>query len=617
MMTTLATTADADLQKAADPRAVPERPSVSLDAFSSVLEAVGDLATTDDADAAYARVARRLGEVAPWDTAAVLFLDATDDELSFRWSEGLPESVAKRWRFGLGQGLVGRVAEQALAEEGAASAGRVVVLDEQSGADEEDCPPLPSLRSELAVPLPGRRQLMGVLSLGSRQSGAFTDEHLHFVSLVARHLGRSIESSCAHERARRLARNLSLLQEAGRDLTSILDRRRLLERISDILGRLIDYQLFSVMVWKEDEQQLETLFSKHHPDVAKPQVLKLGEGLCGSAAALRQPVRVGNVHLDPRYIQCSDERVRSELVVPLVIEDRLLGIVDLESFDYEAFSEEHEQLLQTLASSIAVALENANLYERLREDEQRLDRDLTTAREVQRFLLPRRSPWVPGLQIGVANVPARHLGGDIYDFYSYGRGRTAFAIGDVAGKGTGAALYGSLTVGLLRGGYAGDSQCDPPCVMAYLNDELRQLDVERRFLALGFAVYQSEDRTLELSNAGLPYPWLVRDGEARELEIGGLPLGATHKRDRGSISLRLQTGDFVVFTTDGIDEGRAPGGQPFGTDGVRQLLERCAVSKNDWIAQDLADALIRATDRHLGVGAATDDRTVLVLKVTG
>ena len=437
-------------------RLPPELGRSDLDALSSVLEAVGDLPNTDDTDAAFVRVLERLRLVVPWQTAAVLYFDEADRELTFRWSDGLSDSVAKRWRFGLGQGLVGRVAEQALAEGSSAAGRSIVVIDPSdfegpSSLEDGGCPLLPGLRSELAVPLPGRKRLVGVLDLGllvegGREPEAFTQEHLHFVRLVARHLGCSIESSCAHERARRLARNLSLLQEAGRDLTSILDRERLLERMSDILGRLLDYELFSVMVWNEGEQQLEAVYSKHNrDDIAGVSTLRLGEGLCGAAAALRQPVRVGNVQLDSRYISCSDKRVRSELVVPLVFEDRLLGVVDLESFEYDAFTEEHEQLLQTLASSLAVALENANLYERLRQDEQRLDRDLTTAREVQRFLLPRRSPWVPGLQVGAVNVPARHLGGDIYDFYSYGKGRTAFAIGDVAGKGSAAALTRSST----------------------------------------------------------------------------------------------------------------------------------------------------------------------------
>lgn len=541
--------------------------SRTLDALSSVLEAVGDLPNSGGSDAAYQRIAESLREVVPWQTIAIKRFQESGSESIFRSAQGTRDAGE------------------------------------------------PS-RSELVIPLQGRQGGVGVLELGSHRADAFGSEHKHFAQLVARHLGRGIENACAHARATRLARNLSLLQEVGHELTSILDRQCLLERISDILGRLISFQLFSVMAWNEETQQLEKLFSKHlADDILQPQALRLGEGLCGTAASSLRTVRVGNVHIDPRYIPCSDERVRSELVAPLVIEDRLLGVLDLESFEVDAFSEEHEQLLQTLASSIAVALENANLYERLREDEQRLDRDLTTARKVQRFLLPRRSPWVPGLQVGVVNEPARHLGGDIYDFYSYGDKGTAFAIGDVAGKGTGAALYGSLTVGLLRGGY--DNRCTPACVMAYLNDELHQLEVERRFLALGFAVYQSDSRKLELSNAGLPYPWLVRGGVAQELRVSGLPLGATHRSERETMTLDLEPGDFVVFTTDGIDEMRDGAGVPFGSERVGELLERCAVSSKAWTAQDLADALMRATDEHLGSAVAGDDRTVLVLKVTG
>lgn len=590
-----------------------------LETFSAALEAIGDLATSDDRDAAFRRISDELRRLVPADTVAVLLYDPARQELSFRHAEGLPADMVESWRFGLGQGAIGAAARSGPV----CCTPRGVMPDLPSDLpvrDGVECldegSMLPGLSSELAVPLPGRDgQVLGVLDLGSHRPAAFEAQHVSWVALLARHLGRGIESSCAHDRARRLARNLSLLQEAGRELTSILDRRKLLDRISEILDRLLDYASFSVMVWNEEEGQLEPMFTKHHVTGMDPgTVLKLGQGLCGSAAALRQPVRVGNVKLDPRYVHCSDDRVRSELVAPLVIEDRLLGVIDLESLDYDAFNEDHEQVLMTLASSIAVALENASLYERLRADEQRLDRDLTTAREVQRFLLPRRSPWVPGLQVGVANVPARHLGGDIYDFYSYGEGRTAFAIGDVAGKGTGAALYGSLVVGLLRGGYASDSQCSPPCVMAYLNDELRQLDVERRFLALAFSVYDSASRSLEIANSGLPYPWLVRGGRARELELGGLPLGATDRRDRASSTLELRPGDFVVFTTDGIDEVRDASGRAFGSDAVGELLERAAPHSDT--AQDLADAILRATDRHLAATVASDDRTVLVLKVT-
>lgn len=611
-------------------------PTDRLDAFSRVLEAVGDLPTATDADAALGRIAERLRELVPFTSFAILLCDPDagdhgndvsggrlrpDRELRFRYAEGLPDDVVENWRFGMGQGLIGRAAD-----EGARRAG-----GEESGDGTRDL--LPGLRSELAVPLDGRQRMVGVLDLGSDAADAFTDDDLHLVELVARHLGRTIESSWAHHRARRLARNLSLLQEASRGLASILDRDKLLESIADIVRRLIDYELFSVMLWNDDEECLETVFDRRSLGcgIVKNR-LYLGEGLTGSAAALRRPVRVGNVGLDPRYVQCGDERVRSELVLPLLFEDRLLGVLDIESYEYDAFTAEHEQILQTLASNVAVALENSELYQRLRDDERRLDRDLTTAREVQRFLLPRRSPWVPGLQVGFANVPARHLGGDVYDFYPYGDGRMAFAVGDVAGKGTGAALYGSLTIGLLRG-YATDTQCGPACLMGYLDEELRQLDLEKRFLAFSFAVYDAG--RLTWANAGLPYPWLVRDGKARELEVGGLPLGSLGHFDRETgrpvprpeESLELEPGDFVVFATDGLDECRDADGEPFGEERVRRVLERHAGgaqngaardgSAQDISAQDVADALLRATDRHLGDRPPSDDRTALVLKVAG
>ena len=141
---------------------------------------------------------------------------------------------------------------------------------------------------------------------------------------------------------------------------------------------------------------------------------------------------------------------RTAIAVPLLFEDRLIGVIDLESVEYDAFSVEHEQLLATLGSSLAIALANAEMYERLTERERSFDRDLKAARKVQEQLLPRTTPWVQGVQIAAANQPARHLGGDFYDFLPYGDGKIAIAVGDVAGKSTSAALYGSLTVGMLR-----------------------------------------------------------------------------------------------------------------------------------------------------------------------
>jgi len=138
------------------------------------------------------------------------------------------------------------------------------------------------------------------------------------------------------------------------------------------------------------------------------------------------------------------------MVIPLLLQDRLVGVPDLESTQLSAFTMENERMLGIVGSYIAVALENSRLYEQSRDREQRMQHDLDTAREVQRQLLPQDKRTVAGLDIASAYVPARQLAGDFYDFLPYGSGRLGIALGDVSGKGTAAALYGSLTVGILR-----------------------------------------------------------------------------------------------------------------------------------------------------------------------
>ncbi len=410
------------------------------------------------------------------------------------------------------------------------------------------------------------------------------------------------------------ARKLELLHEVARELVAILDRDELIERVAQLTKQLIDYQLFSVLLWNEDSKRLESILSVRWGGCkSKKFSVGAGEGVLGAVMELERPVRVDDVRLDPRYVNCGDDDVRSELAIPLMIKDRLIGVLDLESYRESAFSEENERLLSTLASSIAIALDNAALYERVREDERQMAADLRTAREMQRFLLPRTTPWFPGLQTAVAYCPARHLGGDLYDFLSYGEGRTAIAVGDVAGKGTSAALYGSLAIGLLRG-YMADNRCDPSCVLTYLNEELCQMQAEKRFLALAFAVYDHRSRTLAVANAGLPYPFLIRNGQIEEIEASGVPVGAMAASEYSHLEIALQPGDVVVFTTDGLDEGLAPDGEAFGTERVLKTLLELESSPT----RDIADGLLAASQLHLGNRSEpSDDRTVVVLKITG
>ena len=387
-------------------------------------------------------------------------------------------------------------------------------------------------------------------------------------------------------------------------------------KVAERIQRLIGYDLFSVMLWNEETRLLEPWVSFQGDGLRLQGVLSvlkvpLGKGLCGTAAALRQAIRVPNVRLDPRYVRCvSGIEINSELVVPLLFKDRLLGVLDFESARYDAFSSRHEQLLGTLSSSLAIALENALLYERLRSEEQRIVDDLETARRIQSHLLPNMSPWIPGLQVGFAYEPARHLGGDFYDFLPYGDGRLGIAVGDVAGKATPAALYGSFAIGLLRE-YASHDVAQPAQVLADMNCKLLHLKVENRFLAMIFAVYDSAERTLVLASSGLPYPFRIAHGTAYEIPLQGVPLGLLPDRVYAEEILRLEPGDAVVICSDGIEESLDRRDEELGAARLRETLETLAGLS----APEIANGVLDAARRHSGSAEPSDDRTVVVLKV--
>jgi sigma-B regulation protein RsbU (phosphoserine phosphatase) len=411
-------------------------------------------------------------------------------------------------------------------------------------------------------------------------------------------------------------RVLALLHDVSQELTAILEREALLGAVARRVSQIVDYQLFTVMLWNEEKQMLEADFSLRFDErIQLRTTLPLNIGLCGTAAAERRPVRVGRVAHDPRYVRCdcdSDVDVRSELVVPLIAKGKIVGVLDLESTRENAFSECDETTISTLAPTIAIALENARLYEQVREGEQRLAEDLARAREVQELLLPAATPNVPGLDIAVGYRPARELGGDFYDFLRYGDGRIGVAVGDVAGKGTAAALYGSLGVGMLRE-HAIAHPCPAHEMLEHLNERLHHSIAGRRgegrFIALVFGIYDEHTQRLELANSGFPRPLLLRSAQPESIPVIGVPLGLLPGTKYDPTSLQLQHGDVLVFCSDGIHECCNDRAEEFGK---KQLSAELLKLARDGSAQAIADGLLEATDCY---GPAGDDRTVVVLRV--
>jgi len=406
---------------------------------------------------------------------------------------------------------------------------------------------------------------------------------------------------------------LRFLMEAASDLNSTLELEKVFHKIARGIRPLIDYHLFCIMLWNERTQMLEHSFSmKYGKEIPQRGGFPLGYGLSGNAAKLRRPIRVSNVLEDPRYVRFRhpEVEIHSELTVPLVFQDQLIGVLDLESTRFDYFTEQHEQVISALASHIATAIANARLFEQSRQHEQRMAHELATAREIQRGLLPHVPPPSESLEIGSAYAPADKLGGDFYDFLRCPDGRLAFAVGDVAGKATPAALLASLAVGLLRG-HVVERPYEPDEMLADLNGHLRSATADNRFVAMIYGLFDELTHTVQLANAGFPYALLASQGQLRAVDEGGIPLGLWSETTYTTRTLPVSPGDVLILCSDGLMEARNERGEIFETVQLRSVIDELVGQP----AEQIADGLNRAALGFAGGETRQeDDYTTVVLK---
>src|SRR5690606_37952184 len=274
--------------------------------------------------------------------------------------------------------------------------------------------------------------------------------------------------------------------------------------------------------------ELEIKMAVQYGEKVELPKVRMGEGLVGYAALHREAVLVPDVSKDSRYIPVVDD-VRSELVVPMLIKDRCIGVFDLESPELDAFSKRDVEILTLLASQAAVAIENARLYEQVSANESRLERELQFAQRVQMALLPTKLPKkVRGIDLAVSFAPARELGGDFHDFLIPDSNSLVIAVGDVSGKGVAAAVHSVFAGELVRGRpfrrrYLPE-RSSPANVLMSLNTILHERQLEEHYCALCYTMFDLNRRTVTLANSGVPYPIRISEGQTSRVELPGVPL---------------------------------------------------------------------------------------------
>ncbi len=565
-----------------------------------LLEVADVVNTTLDLDTTLRRVAELVRKLIDYEIFGILLLNEKTQELYFRFQVGYSPEVAERMRIKVGEGVTGIAAQR-----------REAILVDDVAQDQRYISAVPNVRSELAVPLIIKNRLIGVIDIESPQPNHFTEEHKRLLTLIASRMAVGIENARLYTRTTRQARTLVLLNEIARELTSILNVDELLKRIAELLSRLIDYQMFSILLLDEAGEKLQHRFSQRFQEnIQLKHEIPLGRGVVGYAAQHKQAVLVPDVKKDSRYIQGNPE-TRSELAVPLVYKDKVIGVLDLEHTRRGFFTDDHKRTVTTLAAQVAIAIENAQLYEQIARQEKRLERDLAMARQLQFRLLPPTLPKLAHLDIAAKFVPARAIGGDLYDFVGYSMSRTAIVIGDVSGKGAPAAIYAALVSGILRS--HAPIEPGPAEMLSAVNFSLGERRIDGQFVSLIYAVWDDRNRTLQVANSGLPRPIYCHDGKIEIIEATGLPLGLFDDADYDEFSFRAKPGDMFVFFSDGILDASNKAEELFGRERVGEIV---AANPNA-SANEMVKLIFQAVAEHASGVEAFDDQTVVAIRVKG
>jgi sigma-B regulation protein RsbU (phosphoserine phosphatase) len=567
-----------------------------------LLEVADVVNTTLDLDTTLRRVAELVRKVIDYEIFAILLLNERSQELRFRFQVGYPREYADRARIKVGQGVTGRAAQTRQA---------ILVEDTCKDKDAGYIEAIPNVRSELAVPLIVKNRVIGVIDLEAREPGYFTDEHRRLLTLIASRMAVGIENAQLYTRTTRQARTLLLLNEIARELSSILNVDELLKRIAELLNRIIDYQMFSILLLDESGERLSHRFSlRFQENIHLKHDIPIGKGLVGAAAEEKTAVLVPDVSKDPRYVMANPE-TKSELAVPLIYKDKVIGVLDLEHTRRGFFTEDHKRTITTLAAQVAIALENARLYEEIARQERRLERDLALARELQFRLLPQAMPKVGHLELAARFSPARAIGGDLYDFVPYSLSRMGIVIGDVSGKGAPAAIYAALVNGILRS--HAPIEPGPAEMLSAVNFSLAERRIEAQYICLLYAVWDDQRRTLQIANSGIPRPIYVHDGKTEIVEATGLPLGLFDEAEHDELTFKTKPGDLFVFFSDGILDARNKAGDMFGRSGVERVIAGCTDQSPDCVV----NSLFTAVAEHAAGEDTFDDQTVLAIRVKG
>ncbi len=413
------------------------------------------------------------------------------------------------------------------------------------------------------------------------------------------------------ERVAREGDLLALISKVGITLLSSSTLEQTLEQIVSLVFEAVPADRCLLMMRDEANEELRVAVARLRDRAGEVGEIRVSRNVMDEVVIRGKSVLTSDAQHDPRFASGTVvlQGVRSVLAVPLGVSEKVFGIIYADSPIAEGrFTEDHLKVLTTLASVAAIRVENARLVE-ARFQQERLERELQLAMEIQQRFQPTASPVVTGYEFQGISFPCYEIGGDYYDFIPRADGRLVITLGDVSGKGTAAALLmSSLHAAIHAQTGSHDSLVE---TISAVNNYLADNIPPNRFVTLFYAELDPESGTLSFLNAGHNPPLIVHAaGTVEQLAAGGLPLGIRTNAEYREGRTQLQLGDVLVIYSDGVTEAASPSGEEFGPTRLYEVVSRNVEASAAGIRDRIESALTKFSQ---GTQAA-DDITLVIVK---
>lgn len=407
---------------------------------------------------------------------------------------------------------------------------------------------------------------------------------------------------------------LRMLLDITKSISRSLDLDEVLNLVMDTLGSLLPYDAAGIYLIDQAIEDGNPYVFKSRAirgydisfELVEPR-LKLGEGILGSVAQSGQPIISPDVSSDSRYF-AARQRTRSEMAAPIVSNDIVIGVFDLESDSLNAYDEDDLSVLQMLTSQVAIIIEKVRLHEQLVE-QKRIQAQLEIARQVQLELLPDRDPQLRNFDVSAYVFPTEEVSGDYYDWVRIFDDQIGIVVADAVGKGIPAALLMSFLRASLRAGmqvgYA------PHVALSNVSKLLWDSIEDHQFITAIYGILDETNRTFVFSNAGHNPPLLIKpNGEHRFVEYGDTPLGMFKDVFYHQHFIRFEPGQVMVIYTDGITEAARETGEEYG----KERFAECVLAGIDLPAKKLIDHVRKGIADFTERKFLDDDGTLFVVK---